>query len=271
VAFVPGDRAVTGSYDGTLKLWHVSDGAEIATLTGHQGMVETIAVSPRDGSIASGSRTGELLLWDGKSGDLRRKFETQDNAISRLRFSPDGNKLLTTVAEGKPIFVQKIWDVESGRVLVTYKGHDNTVGAADISPDQGLVATAGGKDNEIHLWDIKTEKACQQCSSRTPHSARRRCSRFRHRLAARTRAPSYGGRSQITPATMIAVALTYRFRLARATGKMRAPERLSVEAALDARRAQQRTGRSRLRTFPAALTAMTLCSASKGVVRQSPE
>ena len=241
VAFVPGDRAVTGSYDGTLKLWRVSDGGEIATLTGHQGMVETIAVSPRDGSIASGSRVGELMLWDSKSGDLRKKFETQDNAISRVRFSPDGSKLLTTVAEGKPIFVQKIWDVESGRVLVTYKGHDNTVGAADISPDQRLVATAGGKDNEIHLWDIKTGKLASN-AARAPLILRGvGAPVFATGWQPDAGAILWGAISDYASHNDRG-ALTYRFRLPGATGKMRAPERLSVEAALDARRAQQTQG-----------------------------
>src|SRR5262249_47617585 len=106
----------------------------------------------------SGSRIGELMLWDGKTGDFRKKLETQENVIGKLHFSADGSKLLTTAAEGRQLFVQKIWDVETGRVLATYRGHDNSVTAGDISPDQRLVATAGGKDNEIHIWDINTGK-----------------------------------------------------------------------------------------------------------------
>ena len=241
VAFVPGDRAVTGSYDGTLKLWRVSDGGEIATLTGHRGMIETIAVSPRDGSIASGSRVGELMLWDSKSGDLRKKFETQENVIGRVRFSSDGNKLLTTAAEGKPVFMQKVWDVETGQVLAIYKGHDNSVTAADISPDQRLVATAGGKDNEIHIWDIKTGKLANN-AARAPLVLRG------------VGAPIFATGWQLEAGAILwgAIsdyashndrgALTYRFRLPRAVGKLREPERLSVEAALDARRAQQTHG-----------------------------
>jgi len=240
VAFAPGDRAVTGSYDGTLKLWRVSDGAEIATLTGHRGMVETLAVNPRDGSIASGSRVGELMLWDSKSGSLRKALETQQNVIGRLRFGPDGNTLLTTAGEGS-LFMQKIWDVETGQVLATYKGHDNSVSAADISPDQRLVATGGGKDSEIHVWDIKTGKVASNAAGAPLILRGLSAPVFATGWLPEAGAILWGAISDYATHNDRG-ALTHRFRLPTATGKMREPERLSVEAALDARRAQDTHG-----------------------------
>ena len=55
VGFTPDSaRVVTGSYDTTLKLWTAQDGKEIATLTGHKSEVRSLAISPLDGTIASG-------------------------------------------------------------------------------------------------------------------------------------------------------------------------------------------------------------------------
>jgi WD40 repeat protein len=241
VAFVPGGRVVTGSYDATLKLWRVADGSEITTLTGHQGMVETIAISPKTGTIASGSRTGELILWDSETGELRKKLETQENVVGKLQFSPDGARLLTTAAEGRELFVQKVWDTQTGRVLATYKGHDNTVGAAAISPDQRLAATAGGKDNEIHIWDLNTGKIVNSAAGKPL-------------ILRGVGAPVFatGWQSDTTYVFWGAVsdyathndrgALTYRLRLPSAVGKLSEPERLSVEAALEAVRAQPTLG-----------------------------
>ena len=66
-----GERVVTASEDATLKLWSVSDGRELATLAGHADKVRSLAISA-DGLIASGSRDGEIRLWDSGSGQFIR-------------------------------------------------------------------------------------------------------------------------------------------------------------------------------------------------------
>ena len=91
VGFTPdGARAVTGSYDTTLKLWSVKDGKEIATLTGHNEKVRSLAVSPTDGTIASGSEDGEIKLWEGSSGKYLRTLTNQRWSVGALNFSSDG-------------------------------------------------------------------------------------------------------------------------------------------------------------------------------------
>ena len=40
------DLVATASFDGTLKVWNVSDGAERATYSGHKGKVMSVAFSP---------------------------------------------------------------------------------------------------------------------------------------------------------------------------------------------------------------------------------
>ena len=85
-----------GSYDRTLKLWLVGNGQEMATLKGHADKVRSVAVSAADGIIASGGYDGEIHLWDGRTGQLLRTVAKQGGAVGALRFSPDGNRLLST-------------------------------------------------------------------------------------------------------------------------------------------------------------------------------
>jgi WD40 repeat protein len=154
-------QVTTGSFDGTLKIWRRSDGAEIATLSGHRGMVNAVAISPKDGTIASGSRIGEVFLWDANSGRLIKTLEKQPNVIGALVFSADGERLLTAASQGSSTYPQRVWDVARGSELASYGGHDDGVDAASISPDQRLVATAGGSQNEIHIWELATGKMAQ--------------------------------------------------------------------------------------------------------------
>ena len=40
-----------------------------------------LAVSPKDGSIASGDDSGEIRLWDGKTGALKKIFAHQGGGV----------------------------------------------------------------------------------------------------------------------------------------------------------------------------------------------
>jgi WD40 repeat protein len=156
VGFTPdGERAVTGSYDTTLKLWSLKDGKEIATLAGHKNGVQSLGVSPVDGTIASGSMDGEIRLWDGSTGRYLRTLANQATSVGGLTFSPDGKRLLSTCAQRHPCY-DHVWDLATGREIAKHKIDDNIVIAATLSPDGGLAATGGGYNNEIHVWDFRT-------------------------------------------------------------------------------------------------------------------
>jgi WD40 repeat protein len=155
VGFTPdGGRAVTGSIDATLRLWRVSDGSLIAELKGHKEAVKTLAIRSSDGMIASGDFAGEIRLWDGKDGHFLRTLAKQSGTVGVLRFSLDGQQLLSTSGYAARRPLQRVWEVATGKELVSYAGHNSTVSAAAISPDGRLAATGGGSDDEINIWEL---------------------------------------------------------------------------------------------------------------------
>ncbi|MGB0068196.1 MAG: hypothetical protein WBQ11_09125, partial [Isosphaeraceae bacterium] len=65
---VTGDgRVVSGSSDGTVKVWDLNSGQEQRTLSGHYGRVRALAVTA-DGRVVSGSDDGTVKVWDLNSG-----------------------------------------------------------------------------------------------------------------------------------------------------------------------------------------------------------
>merc|ERR1712176_12144 len=81
---------VSGSWDKTLKVWHLSNFGLKNNFAGHSGYINTVTVSP-DGSLAaSGGQDGKAMLWDlGESAHNPLHCLEGGNEISTLVFSPN--------------------------------------------------------------------------------------------------------------------------------------------------------------------------------------
>ena len=65
VAMAPdGRRAVSASWDKTLKVWDLATGAVLRTLEGHTSSVNAVAVTPDDQRAVSASWDKTLKVWD---------------------------------------------------------------------------------------------------------------------------------------------------------------------------------------------------------------
>jgi WD40 repeat protein len=156
VAFSPDSRmAVTGSDDHSLKLWQVSDGHLYATLEGHTDKVRSVAFTPDGQYILSGSWDKSIRLWDGKTGSFIKVLARQNYTVDSLSISNDGTMVVTGHGYGSGNMNNNVFSIPSGTRITQFDKHTNIVLATAISPDGATVATGGGDDQEIYLWDIK--------------------------------------------------------------------------------------------------------------------
>ncbi|MEZ5925624.1 MAG: caspase family protein [Hyphomicrobiaceae bacterium] len=151
-----GKRLVTASDDTVLGLWDLKDGHLVSELGGHSDVVVGLAISPVDGTIASGALDKTIRLWNPDTGAPIKVFDQRPSSATSLAFSPDG-RLLLAAADHAP-FEQDVYDVVQGRRLLTYRGHDGLTHAVAFSPDGESAVSAGGSNNEVHLWSPKTAK-----------------------------------------------------------------------------------------------------------------
>jgi WD40 repeat protein len=175
VDFSPcGKIVATASLDKTIHLWNSYTGECLSILKGHQAPVNTITFSPNGRYLISGSQDKTIRLWNMKSGLVKAFFKNiglikepklgqfikvlamQDCSVEDLSISPDSRYLLTGCASCEKRNTNYIYSVPDGSSVVRFTQHKNIVLATAISSDSQLAATAGGEDNEIYIWKLKT-------------------------------------------------------------------------------------------------------------------
>jgi hypothetical protein len=153
VAFSSDGRfALSGSWDGTMRLWDVSANKEERIFTGHRGPVLSVAFSP-DGrfAISSGgvNDVGEIKLWEIATGKELRSFSGHTFSVEAVAFSPDGR-----VAFSAGDRTARLWDVDTGRELHKLD-HDTFATAVAFAPD-GRSAMSGDAEGTMKTWDVAT-------------------------------------------------------------------------------------------------------------------
>ncbi len=99
--FSPDGRlALTASDDRSARLWEVSTGRYLRTLTGHEGPVTAVLFSADGQTVLSTSNDATARLWDVASGKLLRTLRGHEDTVISARFSPDG-KTVVTASEDK--------------------------------------------------------------------------------------------------------------------------------------------------------------------------
>merc|ERR1712012_4130 len=66
-----GDRLISSSFDGTVRIWSTETGKSVFTLDEHRDRVNRIAVSPKDENIfTTAGNDGVVHFWKINSGQL---------------------------------------------------------------------------------------------------------------------------------------------------------------------------------------------------------
>jgi hypothetical protein len=94
VAYSPdGSLIASASRDDTVRLWRVSDGVLLRTLTGHTSAVKSVAFSPDGSLIASASIDATIRLWRVSDGVSLRTLTGRTPTFRVGLSDPDGDQV----------------------------------------------------------------------------------------------------------------------------------------------------------------------------------
>ena len=133
VAFSPGGQILaSGSLDGTVILWRVSDGKLMHSLMKNAGSVKSVAFSPDGQVLASGSSDGALQLWRVSDGQPMH-FMKNGSSVNSVAFSPDSQVLIYGSSDG----TVGLWRVNDGVPLNSYSfgGDRDIILSVAVSPE----------------------------------------------------------------------------------------------------------------------------------------
>jgi WD40 repeat protein len=166
VAFSADGRLLANSWGATVYLWEVATGRQVGELRKRSQDAAAVAVSPNGKYLATGSTTGQVLLWDLSAG--KEPLALPDHGQQRvhsLAFSPDSQRLAAGgghEAEGE----LTVWDIETGQRLYGFKGDAfSEVSAVAFSADAQMLVTWHGSglvpDSKrgLKYWDAATGRA----------------------------------------------------------------------------------------------------------------
>jgi len=145
--FAPDGTLVSGSSDGTVRLWPADPGAEATVLADDLERAYQVRFSPDGHHAVAAAADGTVRLWDVSTGVQLRAFSGHEGPVVGVAFSPDGAR----IASGGYDNTVRLWDVASGEGTDVLEGHHFYVWSVAFSAD-GTILASGDRDSEIRLW-----------------------------------------------------------------------------------------------------------------------
>jgi WD40 repeat protein len=144
-----GRRAVTGSWDKTVRVWDLDTGVCLRTLEGHTYGVNSVALHADGRRAVTGSQDRTVRVWDLDTGACLRTLEGHTNEVYSVALHADGRCAVT----GSHDHTVRVWDLDTGACLRTLEGHTDRVNSVALHAD-GRRAVTGSHDHTVRVWDL---------------------------------------------------------------------------------------------------------------------
>jgi WD40 repeat protein len=156
--FSPDSRVLaSGNRDGTVYVWDVVAGKEVAKLQAHAASVQAIAFSSDITFLATGSLDGSLRVWQLPAHTLLMTLiggnESKRPAIYATAFIPNRHAVVWGDSDGD-VHYADLYPTRKESVLYS---HGDAIDAVSVSLDGKWLASRS-RTGEIKIWDVTTQR-----------------------------------------------------------------------------------------------------------------
>lgn len=123
---------------------------QVQDVTGHSGLVWSVAISSDGQTLASASQDKTIKLWQLPTG----KYSAPSLGTQNLFYqSPLALMVIPLLVAVRTTNTVKLWQIDTGKLLRTLSGHTEWVRSVAFSPDGQTVASSSW-DDTIKVWNL---------------------------------------------------------------------------------------------------------------------
>ncbi|GAB0101969.1 hypothetical protein JMUB6875_09360 [Nocardia sp. JMUB6875] len=143
---------VSGSADGTVRIWDAATGAARKILSGHEQWPWPLETDTAGTLLATGDAGGTLRLWLLPDGEPLHEFAPPDRVPQRIySIAFHRDRVAAAYHDG----AVRIWQISTGTEVGGFQGAHGPVRRICWDP-MGTLLAVGGADGTLGLWDPVT-------------------------------------------------------------------------------------------------------------------
>lgn len=175
ILWSPDDKyLVTGADDKTIRIYVAENGELLRTFRGYTshgdiGKIYAMDFSPNGKFLAvagwmgpnkirgESNHAGDIRILDFATGEVLSLSTGHGGSVEAIKFSPDGNLLVSGDENGRMI----IWQLNAENKYAekrNWQAHDSVIRGLSFAPNSQLLASAS-LDASIAMWDLSSEKS----------------------------------------------------------------------------------------------------------------
>ena len=159
-AWCGANALLTGSADGSMKVWRADSGACAATVDGtHTGEIVSVAAHPTHAYAVTFGADGAWAFHDVGKAETLSVTRGDGAGYGVGGFHPDGLIAAACGVDGKT----RLWDVKAQKRAAELEGHSDAVTSLSFSENGYYVATAAA--DGARVWDLRKLKELRAFAS----------------------------------------------------------------------------------------------------------
>ena len=149
LVFTPDGTLVSGSEDGTLRVWDVVTRRCVAVKSDHRSAVNCLSLTP-DGMLLSGSDDATVKVWALPRFEVVRTLEGHRGFVSEVH--PAGRGRVVSSSEDGTL---RLWDLSTGACLKEM-AHGEWPHSMHVSPDGRRAVACSAYYNVMKVWNLES-------------------------------------------------------------------------------------------------------------------